>query len=291
MESLIQERIRTKKQFAWKNEAHRYNAGILAAGGADADVSTTARTPVDDLMRCVISQAGEKVGERWPAVPSEGEPASTPTPAKPMMFEAILNLFADTNEELYVKDVVEKIMDVVNPADVPPELSSTHLILVALSFLSTPIPGLGTGVANNEGGVKDDDEGTRLLRDTFPLMPLLENVSGLSAKITWRTYKLAYSDWKGLRNDEALRRKVQNLDAAFTMSTVAYQARYCLTPRLTSTEEEREVLRTGFVPASTGASVSAGAMPSGSRPNTPTPTAKKRKIKKEMSASSSISAT
>jgi hypothetical protein len=202
-----------------------------------------------------------------------------------MLFEAILNLFAaDPKEELYVKDVVEKTMDAVNPADVPPELSSTHLILVALSFLSTPIAGLDDRPMANEG---DGDEGMTLLRNTFPSLPLLENVSGLSTKITWRKYKLAYSDWKGLNNDD-LRRKVHNLEAAFNMSTVAYQTRYCLTPRLSSTEEEKEVLRTGFVPASMD--VSAGATPSNSRPNTPTPTAAAKK-KKDAPSASTVSTT
>ena len=204
-----------------------------------------------------------------------------------MLFEAILNLFAaDPNVELYVKDIVEKTMDAVNPADVPPELSSTHQILVALSFLSTPIPGLDAGAVSpaNEG---DEHEGITLLRDTFPRLPLLENVSGPSTKIIWHKYKLAKSDWKGLGNDESWKR----LEAAFTMSTVAYQTRYCLTPRLSSTEEEREVLRTGFVPASMDVSASAGATPSNSRPNTPTPTAAAKKKKKDAPTAAANAAT
>lgn len=311
MEALIQKRIRTKEPFVWKNDANRYDAGISSAGGAD-DTGALTRTgtgtsapatSVDDLMRYVTFRAGEQVGipapERWTGASfsEEGTNKSAPNPpskergagpTKPMLFEAILNLFAaDPNEELYVKDVVEKTMDAVNPADVPPELSSTHLILVALSFLSTPaIPGLDDRAMNaNEG---DDDEGMTLLRNTFSSLPLLENVSGLSTKIKWRKYKLANSDWKGLSNDEGLRRKLHNLEAAFNMSTVAYQTRYCLTPRLSSTEEEKEVLRTGFVPASMD--VSAGATPSNSRPNTPIPTAAAKKKKKdETSASTSAS--
>lgn len=306
MDALIQKRIRTKEPFVWKNEALPYDTGISSAGGADdtsAFTSTSApATSVVYLMRYVTSKAGEQVGipasERWTGAPflEERNNVSAPNPSKdsvasptkPMLFEAILNLFAaDPNEELYVKDVVEKTMDAVNPADVPPELSSTHLILVALSFLSTPaIPGLDDRAMSNEG---EEDEGMTLLRNTFPSLPLLENVSGLSTKITWRKYKLANSDWKGLSDDEGLRRKVHNLEAAFNMSTVAYQTRYCLTPRLSSTEEEKEVLRTGFVPASMD--VSAGATPSNSRPNTPTPTAAAKKKKKDAQSASSVSAT
>ena len=311
MEALILKRIRTKEPFAWENQALRYDTGISSTGGAD-DTGAHATTSVDDLMRYVTFKAGEEVGipasERWAGGsfeeknnasatnPSKGKEAgagnatsstSSACPTKPMLFEAILNLFAaDPNEELYVKDVVEKTMDAVNPADVPPELSSTHLILVALSFLSTAIPGLDDRAMATEG---DEDEGMTLLRNTFPSLPLLENVSGLSTKITWRKYKLAKSDWKGLSNDEGLRRKVHNLEAAFNMSTVAYQTRYCLTPRLSSTEEEKEVLRTGFVPATMD--VSAGATPSSSRPNTPTPTAAAKKKKKDAQSASTASTT
>ena len=168
-------------------------------------------------------------------------------------------------------------MGKVNPADVPPEMSSAHLVLAALSFLSMP-----SLDQSSEGGHDDESEGMKLLHDTFPQLPLLENVSGLSTKITWRTYKLAYTEWKGLDSDEALGRKVRNLEAAFLMSTVAFPSRCCLTPRLSSTEEEREVLRTGFVPASMDVlSVSTGVTPSNSRPNTPTPTSSKKKKKKD----------
>lgn len=315
MEALIQKRIRTKEPFAWENQVLRYDTGISSTGGADdtgavTSTSAPATTSVDDLMRYVTFKAAEQVGipasERWARSsleeknnasatnPSKAKEAgagnatsstSTASPTKPTLFEAILNLFAaDPNEELYVKDVVEKTMDAVNPADVPPELSSTHLILVTLSFLSTAIPGLDDRAMANEG---DEDEGMTLLRNTFPSLPLLENVSGFSTKITWRKYKLASSDWKGLSNDEGLRRKVHNLEAAFNMSTVAYQTRYCLTPRLSSTEEEKEVLRTGFVPATMD--VSAGATPSSSRPNTPTPTAKKKKKDAQSASTASTS--
>lgn len=214
MEALIQKRIRTKEPFAWKNQALRYDTCISSTGGADdtgavTSTSAPATTSVDDLMRYVTFKAGEQVGipasERWVGGSLEEKnnafatkfskakeagagnatsSTSTASPTKPMLFEAILNLFAaDPNEELYVKDVVEKTMDAVNPADVPPELSSTHLILVALSFLSTAIPGLDDRAMATEG---DEDDGMTLLRNTFPSLPLLENVSGLSTKITWR---------------------------------------------------------------------------------------------------------
>lgn len=286
MEALIQKRIRAKEPFPWKNKAHRYDASILSASSASAATSGAAASSVsaaDELMRYVTYQAGEKAGtpapERWKFAPSKTN--STGTNVAPgLLFESILNLFADAKEsQLYVKDIVEKTMGKVNPADVPPEMSSAHLILAALSFLSAPMPSLDQ---SSEGGHDDESDGIRLLHDTFPQLPLLENVSGLSTKITWRTYKLAYAEWKGLDSDEALGRKVRNLEAAFLMSTVAFPTRYCLTPRLSSTEEEREVLRTGFVPASMDVlSVSAGVTPSNSRPNTPTPTSSKKKKKKK----------
>ncbi len=285
MEALIQKRIRTKEPFAWKNEAHRYDASVLSASAAASGAASSA-SAVDDLMRYVTYQAEEKAGtpapERWKFAPSktnstQGDKTGTNvTPG--LLFESILNLFADTKEELYVKDIVAKTMGKVNPADVPPEMSSAHLVLAALSFLSAPMPSLDQ---SSEGG-HDESEGMELLHGTFPQLPLLENVSGLSTKITWRTYKLAYTEWKGLDSDEALGRKVRNLEAAFLISTVAYPSRYCLTPRLSSTEEEREVLRTGFVPASMDVlSVSTGVTPSDSRPNTPTPTSSSKKKKKK----------
>lgn len=292
MEALIQKRIRTKEPFAWKNEAHRYDARILSASSASAAASGAAssasHSAVDELMRYVTYQAGEKAGtpapERRKFAPSktnstQGDKTGTNNVATPgLLFESILNLFADAKEELYVKDIVQKAMGKVNPADVPPEMSSAHLVLAALSFLSAPMPSLDQ---SSEGG-HDESEGMKLLHDTFPQLPLLENVSGLSTKITWRTYKLACAEWKGLDSDEALGRKVRNLEAAFLMSTVAFPTRYCLTPRLSSTEEEREVLRTGFVPASMDVlSVSTGVMPSNSRPNTPTPTSSSKKKKKK----------
>ena len=294
MEALIQKRIRTKEPFAWKNDAHRYDASTLSASSASAAAASGAASSasaVDELMRYVTYQAGERAGagtpasERWKFAPSKTNSAPV---APGLLFESILNLFADTKEELYVKDIVEKTMGKVNPADVPPEMSSAHLVLAALSFLSAPMPSLDQ---SSEGGHDDESEGMKLLHDTFPQLPLLENVSGLSTKITWRTYKLAYTEWKGLDSDEALGRKVRNLEAAFLMSTVAFPSRCCLTPRLSSTEEEREVLRTGFVPASMDVlSVSTGVTPSNSRPNTPTPTSSKKKKKKDGKTAQSTAA-
>lgn len=242
-----------------------------------ASATSIRETKADDLLRYLLSEAAYKSNipppqrqvdtdrDTGPEAASSGvgrqrressdeskeSPPPPPTSHSPILFESILGLFPSPQTEVSAQDIVRAVATKVNAADVPSEMDATQLVLAALTFLSTPISGLGTKNMDGSSGSSGSNDyyGNALVREVFPCLPLLDRTD-MTIRAINRCYRLSSSlssssDWSV--KDAKVRQKLGNLEIAFLSSTLAYPARYRLCPKICSAVEESEILMTGFV--------------------------------------------